>query len=57
MFYYIEVFLLAHYIQRIKMHGETVKKVPVLCLYLALAETCRRISNINYQYVLCLLTE
>jgi hypothetical protein len=25
MFYYIEVHLLAHYIQWIKMHGETVK--------------------------------
>jgi hypothetical protein len=25
MFYYIEVHLLAHYIQLIKMHGETVK--------------------------------
>jgi hypothetical protein len=25
MFYYIDVYLLAHYIQRIKMHGETVK--------------------------------
>jgi hypothetical protein len=25
MFYYIEVHLLAHYIEGIKMHGETVK--------------------------------
>jgi hypothetical protein len=25
MFYYIEVHLLAHYVQWIKMHGETVK--------------------------------
>jgi hypothetical protein len=29
MFYYIEVHLLDHYTQRIKMHGETVKVIFV----------------------------
>ena len=36
--------------------------VPVLCFVFGLmmaqtAETCRRIFNIDYQYMLCLLTE
>jgi hypothetical protein len=30
MFYYIEVHLLAHYIQWIKMHGKTAKNVFTL---------------------------
>jgi hypothetical protein len=32
MFYYIEVYLLAHYIQWIKMHGETLKMQVLLHL-------------------------
>jgi uncharacterized membrane protein YhfC len=36
--------------------------VPILCFVFGLmmaqwAETCRRICNIDYQYILCLLTE
>jgi hypothetical protein len=41
MFYYIEVHLLAHYIQWIKMHGETVKFIseyPLLGAELLLAD-------------------
>jgi hypothetical protein len=34
MFYYIDVHLLAHNIQWIKMHGETVKNSEILFMYL-----------------------
>jgi hypothetical protein len=33
MFYYIEMHFLAHYIQRIKMHAETVKNIRNICLF------------------------
>jgi hypothetical protein len=52
MYYFLDVFYGA----------DGVFIVPVLCFVFGLmvaegAETCRRTFNIDYQYMLCLLTE
>jgi hypothetical protein len=50
-FCYIEVHLLAHYIQEIKMHGETVKFIGVrmfVTTTLKMAPRCRKMYELTY---------
>jgi hypothetical protein len=56
MFYYIEVHLLAHYIQWIKMHGETVKSNLMFFRDVS-KNLCRQVqkSSIFFRYIFELL--
>jgi hypothetical protein len=50
MFYYIEVYLLAHYIEWIKMHGETVKYLRSFNNVMTWIRHCN-ISGNPYRYI------